>query len=116
VPLVLGAGVAFLFAARTWVTGKPEAVYVVKGPDGKRWEFKGDDAYHSSTQQWLSTHYGKQIRFGSDGVDWPTRYHARDEAQGPATGGVLLLAFGVGWYTFFWTVGWVISGFQREGE
>jgi hypothetical protein len=116
VPFALAAGVALLIAAHTYTTGRPDAVYVVKGPDGRRWEWKGGNVTYSGIEQWLSTNYGKQIRFGSDGVDWPTRYHARDEAQQPALIGLGLLVCGVLWYLFFWTVGWVISGFQREGE
>jgi hypothetical protein len=116
VPLVLAAGVALLYAAHTYTTGKDVPVYVATGPDGKRWEWKGDNASHSNAQQWLTSMYGTPIVFGSGGTSYPTRYHARSEAWDPAVFGLALLALGAIWYTFFWTVGWVISGFQREGE
>lgn len=66
VPLAIAAGISFLFAAYMFATGKPTAVYVVTGPDGRRWEWKGENVSYSGIEQWLTNTCGKPIRFGTD--------------------------------------------------
>src|SRR5262245_11522490 len=83
VPLAVAAGIAFLFAVHTYRTGRPVATYVVTGPDGKKWEWSGDNVQYPGMEQWLTNTYGKPIKFGADGVGWPDYIHARREAQDP---------------------------------
>jgi hypothetical protein len=47
VPLAIAAGCALLYAAYIFRTGGPTPLYVVAGPDGRRWEFKPDEGTYT---------------------------------------------------------------------
>jgi hypothetical protein len=118
VPVTAAAVCVFLFAAYMFMTGGPYAVYVITGPDGKRWEYKSDAGYvaASSMEQDLTNLYGKPIRLGSGGVSWPARAHARWEAKDPAQAGLAILVLGAAWYGICWALGWVIAGFLGDDQ
>jgi hypothetical protein len=71
---------------------------------------------YSGIEQGLTDIYGKPIRFGSGGVDWPTRTPARREAQDSAAVGLGILTFGGVWYGLCWALGWVIAGFRGSND
>lgn len=120
VPLAVGAGCVFLYAAYVFWTGGSTPLYVVAGPDGRRWEFKPPEGNfyvsYSTMEDGLTHIYGKPIRIGAGGVDWPTRTPARREALDPAMLGLGLLAFGGVWYGICWALGWVIAGFRGSND